>query len=100
MKFIAKNIITILSLLVTVLVSISAYAYRMDIKNLSDKITIESELRKQEDIKLRNDYQTDMREHQERHKDDKEDRILRDEKFYIYLDQRFDDMEKLINNKR
>ena len=95
----AKNFITILSLLVTIIVSVTAYAYKSDLDVLKSdiddveiKIDIESANRKEADKKLNTDIEDSMTNHQILHTEQEKSSIL----LIKYLDQRFDDMEKLI----
>jgi len=81
-----------IGILTSLILSITLYAYARDLNTLDSKIKTESEVRKESDIKLGIDIDNKMSEHEKLHIEQSKNNEL----LIKYLDQRFDDMEKLI----
>lgn len=95
-KILTQQFMGVLAGLASIILSVTLYAYRSDQHNIIEKIEIEKTQRIEYDnhiITTMQGIETGLKEDLETHKiqDDNQTKLL-----IKYLDQRFDDMEKLI----
>jgi hypothetical protein len=95
-EFILAKYWGIVSLLLNLVLGITFYAYSQDQSVMRNSIQKETIERKNADTQIRYDFKNALFNHEKLHAEQNKNQEL----LIKYLDQRFDDMEKLINNKR
>lgn len=94
-KILTQQFMGVLAALASIILSITLYAYKSDFNHVEERIIVESAQRKKADELIRINIKETMMDHEKLHIEQDKSNVM----LIKYLDQRFDDMEKLINKK-
>lgn len=92
-NFISANLIAIISTIGTVILGLTLYAYRADQNMIYKEVSIERNARITQDSLLWDEFNG----HEKFHIQQETQRKEREELMYLYLESKFDGLEKLIN---
>lgn len=103
MEFIMKKILTqqflgAIGILTSMILSLTLYAYKSDQETQEKQIHREIQERKEQGTQISTYFESRILEHEKLDQAIRKEQKERDDMLIKYLDQRFDDMEKLMKN--